>query len=149
VESTVLAALRREGGPLAQAVAASEQLEHARRAGADAEHELSLYLEADLISVVGPDAFRGGVETRQRRIDTRAALAELQQQSQLGTELLTGDLLEVWPTLTLQEKSLLLHGLLDRVVVTRAKGRGASADPLERRVQIVLRGGLSIEPAVS
>ena len=46
----------------------------------------------------------------------------------------------------MEEKRLLLHGLLDRVVVARAKARGANADPLESRVEIVLRGGLSLEP---
>jgi hypothetical protein len=149
VESAVVAALRHEGGPLAQAVAASDQLGDARRELDDAEHELSLYLDANLISVVGPEAFRRGVETRQQRVDTvRAALSELQQQSQLGDELLTGDLLEAWPTLTMDEKRLLLHGLLDRVVVARAKARGANADPVESRVEIVLRGGLALEPHV-
>jgi hypothetical protein len=147
VEQTVLAALRKEGGPLAQAMAASDQVEAAQRAVDEAEHELALYLEADLISVVGQEVFRHGVETRQRAIDTtRATLSELQRQSQLGEDLAGGDLLEAWPTLTIQEKRLLLHGLLDRVVVTRANGRGKNAPPTEERVTIVLRGGLPLEP---
>ena len=147
VEKTVLAALRAQGGPLAQALAASEQLEAAHRAVDEAEHELALYLEADLISVVGQEAFRRGVETRQRAVDTaRATLSELQRQSELGEDLASGDLLQAWPTLTVQEKRLLLHGLLDRVVVARANGRGKNAPPIENRVTIVLRGGLRLEP---
>ena len=146
VESVVLAALRREGGPLAQAMAASNQLEAAHRAVEETEHELALYLEADLISVVGHEVFRRGVETRQRAVDSaRITLAELQQQSQLAEDLLTGDLLEAWPTLTIQEKRLLLHGILDEVVVSRANGRGKNAPPIEDRVVIVLRGGLPLE----
>jgi hypothetical protein len=41
-----------------------------------------------------------------------------------------------------QEKRRLLHGLLERVVVTRAKGRGRHANPIGERVQIVLRGNV-------
>ena len=143
----MLAALRKEGGPLAQAMAASDQVEAAQRAVDEAEHELALYLEADLISVVGREVFRRGVETRQRAVDTaRTTLTELQRQSQLGEELASGDLLEAWPTLTVQEKRLLLHGLLDRVVVARANGRGKNAPPTEDRVTIVLHGGLPLQP---
>jgi DNA invertase Pin-like site-specific DNA recombinase len=147
VETIVVAALRNEGGPLAEAAAASDQLEAVRREVDEAEHELALYIEADLISVVGREVFRRGVETRQRAVDNaRATLAELQHQSQLGGELASGDLLEAWPTLTVQEKRLLLHGLLDRVVVARANGRGKNTPPTEERVTIVLRGGLQLEP---
>lgn len=99
-----------------------------------------------MISVVGHEVFRRGVETRQRAVDSaRITLAELQQQSQLAEDLLTGDVLEAWPTLTIQEKRLLLHGMLDEVVVSRANGRGKNAPPIEDRVVIVLRGGLPLE----
>jgi hypothetical protein len=45
-----------------------------------------------------------------------------------------------WRTLTSQEKRRLLHGLLDRVVVSRARGRGKKANPVSERTQIVLGG---------
>jgi hypothetical protein len=51
-------------------------------------------------------------------------------------------LLVAWPTLSLQEKRQLMHGLLDRVVLTRATGRGRHANPISERTQIVLRGNV-------
>ncbi len=141
VEQRVLAALKAAGGPLAQAVEASERIEDAQRVLATAEHELELFLETDLISTVGRDSFVRGVEARQQRVDqARAALAQLQTQSTLSGEIMSGDLLEAWPLLTVQEKRTMLHGLLDRVAVRRSDGRGRNALPVEQRTQIVLRG---------
>ena len=87
---------------------------------------------------------------RQRELDeARQQLAELRSQSALASELADGDLLEAWPTLTLSERRRLLHGLLDRVVLRRADGRGKSSVPLVERTQIVLRGNVPLEPAAS
>jgi hypothetical protein len=147
VEAAVLTALDTDGGPLAQAVAASDQVEEARRAVDEAEHELDLYLQSNLLSVIGPETFRRGVETRQQQLETaRTTLAELHQQAEFADELVSGDLLEAWPSLAIQEKRLLLHGLLDKVIVSRAAGRGRNAPPLEERVTIVLRGGTTLDP---
>ena len=112
-----------------------------------AEHELTLYLQTDLIAVVGQETFLQGVDARQRRVDeARARLAELRTQSQLADELTSGDLLQAWPELTIQEKRTLLHGLLDRVVVKRSDGRKKDALPLGERTQIVLRGNVLLKP---
>ena len=139
----MLAALRAEGGPLAQAVQASEQVEEAARQVEAAEHELDLYLSGELLSVIGQERFLQGLETRQRVLDeARVNLGALSAQSQLAEELTSGDLLEAWPTLTIAEKRRLLHGLLDRVVVTRSDGRSKDALPVDERVQIVLRGNV-------
>jgi site-specific DNA recombinase len=148
VERQVLAALGAEGGPLAQAVEASGQLEDARRALETAEHELALYVQTDLIAVVGQQTFLQGVEARQRRIDeAHASLAGLRTQSQLADELTSGDLLAAWPELAPQEKRALLHGLIDRVVVERSDGRRRqTALPVGERTQIVLRGNVLLEP---
>jgi DNA invertase Pin-like site-specific DNA recombinase len=144
VEAQVLAALRAEDGLLAQAVDASEALEDAARAVAEAEHELDLFVtNPKLLTLLGEEKFLEGVEARQRALDeAREALAELRNQSALADELADGDLLKAWPTLTVQEKRRLLHGLLDRVVVTRARGRGKNANPISERTQIVLRGNV-------
>jgi site-specific DNA recombinase len=150
VEERVLAALAEEGGPLVQAVEASEGIEEAQRALEAAEHELSLYLETDLIAVVGQATFLHGVEARQRHVDeTRSQLAELRSQSLLGTELISGDLLQAWPELSVQEKRALLHGLLDRVVVRRSDGRKKDALAVQERTQIVLRGNVLLEPVAT
>ena len=153
VEAQVLAALQEEAGLLAQAVDASQALEAASRAVADAEHELDLFItNPKLLTMLGEAKFLEGVDARQRALDeARATLAELRHQSTLAEELADGDLLKAWPTLTIQEKRRLLHGLLDRVVVTRAQGRGKNANPVPERTQIVLRGNVLLgeSPTIS
>jgi hypothetical protein len=37
-----------------------------------------------------------------------------------------------------------MQGLLDRVILTRAIGRGRHANPVEERTEILLRGGLEL-----
>lgn len=147
VEDQVLRALQEEGGLLAQAVDASEALDEASRAVAEAEHELDLFVNnAKLLTLLGEQRFVEGVETRQRALDqVRGELAQLRQQSTLADELADGDLLQAWSTLIVQEKRRLMHGLLDRVVVTRADRRGRHARPIEERAQIVLRGNVSLD----
>src|SRR5215216_605421 len=149
VEQQVLAALEAEGGPLAQAVEASEKTEEAARRVEAAEHELDLFVtNPQLLTTIGQDKFMQGVDTRQRALDeARAELVELRSQSALASELTSGDLLAAWPELTLQERRRLLHGLLDRVVLTRSAGRGTKATPVQERTQIVLRGNVLLEPS--
>jgi site-specific DNA recombinase len=144
VEAQILAVLKQEHGLLAQAVEASEALEQARRAVEEAEHELDLFLSSPkLLSILGEAKVIEGVEARQLVLDeARRQLAELSTQSNLIDELTSGDLLAAWPDLTIQEKRKLLHGLLDRVVLRRATGRGKHAPPIAERTQIVLRGNV-------
>jgi site-specific DNA recombinase len=143
VDEQVLAALQAEDGLLAQAVAASEQIDLAARAVIEAEHELDLFVNnPKLLSVLGEERFLEGVEVRQRALDeARAALAEARSQSALAEELGDGDLLQAWPSLTVQERRRLMHGLLERVIVTRADRRGRHARPIGERAQVVLRRG--------
>jgi len=144
VEAQVHAALGQEVGLLAEAVDASEALEDAQRAVADAEHELDLFIgNPKLLTLIGEEKFLEGVDVRQHALDdARTSLAELRTQSAFSDELADGDLLKAWPELSAQDKRRLLHGLLDRVVVTRARGRGKNANPVSERAQIVLRGNL-------
>jgi DNA invertase Pin-like site-specific DNA recombinase len=149
VETQVLQALQAEDGLLAQAVAASEQIEAAAREVSEAEHELDLFVNnPKLLSLLGEQKFIEGVEPRQRALDeTRATLAEIRSQSALADELGDGDLLSAWPSLTTQERRRLMHGLLEQVVVTRADRRGRHARPIGERAQIILRGGVQLEPS--
>jgi len=142
VEEQVLSALQAKGGPLAQAIEASEKIEEAARRVTAAEHELDLFVtNPQLLTTIGQEKFMQGVDARQRALDAaRKDLAELRSQSALASELTSGDLLAAWPELALQEKRRLLHGLLDRVELTRSAGRGAKATPVAERTQIVLRG---------
>jgi hypothetical protein len=144
VETQVLQALEAEDGLLAQAAAASEAIDAAARAVAEAEHELDLFVNnPKLLTVLGEQKFLEGVETRQQAFDqARQDLAQLRQQSSLAEELADGDMLAAWPTLGVQEKRRLMHGLLDRVVIRRADRRGRHAQPISERAQIVLRGNV-------
>jgi Recombinase zinc beta ribbon domain len=144
VEAEVLDAFRAEGGLLAQAVDASGALEDASRAVTEAEHELDLFVtNPKLLTVLGEEKFLEGVEARQQVLDeARQSLAELRTQSSLADELADGNLLRAWPTLPAQEKRRLLHGLLDRVVVARARGLGKNANPVSERTQVGLRGNV-------
>ena len=146
VEKQVLQALEAEDGLLAQAVAASEAIDAAARAVAEAEHELDLFVNnPKLLTVLGEQKFLEG------RRDAPASLrpgptdlAQLRQQSSLAEELADGDLLAAWPTLGVQEKRRLMHGLLDRVLIRRADRRGRHAQPISERAQIVLRGDMTL-----
>jgi site-specific DNA recombinase len=148
VEQQVLAALRAEDGLLAQAVEASEHIDEAARRVGEAEHELDLFItNPQLLTVIGEETFLHGAQARQRALDeARQELAALRSQSDLARELTGGDLLNTWPELTVQEKRRLMHGLLDRVVLTRADSRGRHARPIDQRTQIVLRGNVLLGP---
>jgi hypothetical protein len=115
---------------------------------AEAEHELDLFVNnPKLMSVIGEQKFVEGVEVRQQALDeARRALADISSQSELAAELSDGDLLRAWPTLSVSEKRRLMHGLLDRVVITRATGRGRHAEPIGERTQIMLRGNALLTP---
>ena len=148
VEEQVLHALRAEGGLLAQAVESSQAIEEAARAVEEAEHELDLYIaNPKLLSILGEQKFVEGVQARQHALDdARIALAQHRAKSMVSDQLLSGDLVKAWPRLSIQEKRRLLHGLLDRVVLTRAPGRGKNTVPVEDRTQIILRGNVLLEP---
>jgi hypothetical protein len=112
----------------------------------EAEHEVDLCVNSPkLLSLLGEQKFLKGVEVRQRAVDeARTALAEAQSQSSLVEELADGDLLAAWPTLTIQERRRLMHGLLEQVRDSRATGRGRKAEPIAERTQIALRGGTGL-----
>ena len=82
-----------------------------------------------------------------RGLRSPAALDEARAQSSLAEELGDGDLLRAWPTLTTHERRRLMYGLLERVVVSRADRRGRHARPIGERAQIILRGGVELEPS--
>ena len=142
----VLGALQQEGGLLAEAVAASDKASLAASEVADAEHELDLFVDnPKLLSLLGEAKFIQGIEVRQRALDAaRQQLADLQTQTSLSAELADGDLTAAWPTLTTQERRRLMHGLLERVVLIRANGRGRQKAPMRERTAIVLRGGKTL-----
>jgi len=148
VEEQVLAALSGEGGPIAEARVASEALEQATQTVQEAEHELDLFVtNPKLLSTLGEQRFLDGIDARQQALDqARTSLAEIGSQTAIVAELTDGDLLNAWPTLSTADKRTLLHGFLDRVVLTRAGARGRAAPPIEARTQIVMRGNVLLGP---
>jgi DNA invertase Pin-like site-specific DNA recombinase len=146
VEEHVLAALRDEQGLIAQAVAATAELEQARRRVEQAEHELDLYLaEPLLLTTLGKEKFLEGAQARRQALEEAlAALEQLRAKSELGEELVSGDLLATWPNLSPQDRRRLLHGLLEKVVLSRSGSRGRAATPIAKRTRIVLRGGATL-----
>ena len=152
VEQVVLEALQQEDSILAQALETSEAAEAAAREVEAAQHELNLYLQTDLISVVGPDSFRAGVRTRQTRLEeAHTRLAATHATAINRNNLLPTDLLQAWPELTTPERRTILHGLLDHITLERDPTLGRDPAPLEQRTTIILRGGsqLTSAPAVS
>jgi DNA invertase Pin-like site-specific DNA recombinase len=145
VEAQVLAALKADNRFLAEASDTSDRLDAASRALQAAEHELELYVtDPQLLTTLGRDTFLQGAQARQSAVDAaREQLAQLRSESAIPEDLISGDLLEAWPEFTTQEKRQLLHGLLDRVNVTRDENSRAKelALPLNERVEIVLKGG--------
>jgi len=146
VEQQVLAALQADGGPVAQAVVASAQLEDAIRAVAAAEHELELFVNnPTLLTTLGERRFTEGVLVRQQALDeAHAQVARVRAEASFAEQLADADLLQNWPTLTVQEKRRLMHGLLERVNVSRAAGSGKQRQPIGQRTQIILRGGATL-----
>jgi site-specific DNA recombinase len=150
VEQAVLEALSSEDGFVAEAVHATEKLAEAQRALDQAEHELAVYLQTDLVTTVGQDAFLSGVEARQARVDeARQQMEVMRAESAIADTLTSGDLLAAWPELTTVEKRTLLHGLFERVVLHRDENsrHKTRALPVAKRVEIVLRGGAHLAPS--
>ena len=132
-----MTALRAEGGPIASAVAASQEIEQAAQAVTEAEHELDLFIgNPKLLSLLGEQKFLEGVEVRQRELDeARTRVAELSSQSALASELADGDLLETWPTLDLSRGAVSCMDCSTGScsVAATAVGKAARRSPSARR----------------
>jgi DNA invertase Pin-like site-specific DNA recombinase len=135
VESEFLAAIERE--PVAaRGKPADGSLEQATAALEAAERELSEFQSANLISVMGREAFVEGVTVRQAAVDeARRRLGEVSAGSPLEG---IRDLRKVWPTLEGRERRQLLASVLERVDVSPAPGAGRGA-AVEDRLELVWR----------
>lgn len=103
----------------------------------DAEAELAAYRDASLVSVIGEQAFREGLELRAARVnEARAHAAQLRRSSVALLGRL--DIREEWPRLTDDERRPLLAAGIDAVFVRRAHLAGRA--PFEHRVWICMSG---------
>ena len=101
------------------------------------EAQLATYRDADVIDVIGADAYRDGLRVRRERVDeARRAVADAQGVAVLPFGL-TGE--GVWRDGTLDERRILLAALVDAVFVRRAHSRGKGT-PIDDRVVILWSG---------
>jgi DNA invertase Pin-like site-specific DNA recombinase len=129
------------GGPLAHATAATRDVETAAGRLEEAEAELSAYRDAELVSVIGRDSYRAGLEKRAAAVDrARAGLAEARRRSQLAGALpdTPGGLVQAWPGLSVAERRRILRAAIDTVVVRSVRGAGRQV-PIGERVLILWR----------
>jgi hypothetical protein len=142
VQEQVLEWLRTGCGPAALAHSASAELEQATRAVEVAEHELALFVTGPtVLTVLGEERFADGVRSRQQALERAyAQLAEARSRASFAAELVGGNLPKSWSDLTVPERRRLMHGLLERITVRRARRTGSQREPVSERTQIILRG---------
>jgi DNA invertase Pin-like site-specific DNA recombinase len=133
VEQEFLALLEREK-LAASGKPADGTLERAVEALEAAERELVEYRDANLVSVIGADAYREGLAKRQAAVD--AARRKLGEASAATPLEAIHDARKLWPDLGNRERRQLLASVLDRVVVTAAPGAGRGA-AVENRLRLV------------
>jgi site-specific DNA recombinase len=135
IEQQFLAAVEAE--PVAAAgKPADGSIEQALAALEAAERELSEYRDANLISVIGAEAFTAGLQKRQEAVDE--AGRNLGQANTVSPLAGIRDLRSAWPDLDLRERRQLLASVLDRAVVAPAPKAGKGA-AVEDRVELVWR----------
>jgi DNA invertase Pin-like site-specific DNA recombinase len=141
VEERFLDALGPDG-PLAQAIADTEDAQAAEAELETAEAELAAYRDDTLISVIGRAAYHAGLEKRAAVVDAaRATLTEARRRSQLA-ELLPatpGSLVNAWGGLRVAERRTILRAAIDAVILRPVRG-GGSHVPIAERALILWRG---------
>lgn len=99
-----------------------------------AEAELDAYRDAELVSVIGREAYVSGLANRQRAIDeARAEVSRAEVVVPLARRIEFGDL---WPELEVRERRAVLAAAFERIECRRAggSGQGTSAD---KRLRLV------------
>ena len=102
----------------AQASPAQDTLERALARVEKAEAELTTYRDANLISVIGQQAFVAGLQVRQRTLDGARHILEDARRAVPALDV--QELVSLWPTLTVVERRQLLGAAIDAVFVRRA-----------------------------
>jgi site-specific DNA recombinase len=122
-----------------EATSAGDESVRLAAAVEEAEAELRAYQDANLVSVIGAEAFRQQVEERQRRLDGARQELEQARRSTVALPLEPRKLHDLWPSLGTYEKHDFLMAALDAVAVRRAElpGKGSS---VPGRVRIFWRG---------
>jgi hypothetical protein len=132
-------------GPLAEAIAPSDELDSSARALEDAEHVLrELLASTRLATTLGVDEYTMLIESaKAEKEHARRAYADVRKRSR-ALDGFEGAMLAAWPSLTPNEKREILGGFVERVVVRASRGeRGLS---LESRIQVVFAGNITLKP---
>jgi DNA invertase Pin-like site-specific DNA recombinase len=101
-----------------------------------AEQELVAYRDANLISVIGQQAYVAGLTGRQRTLDQ--ARAQLDDARRTTLPLPVQDIPGLWPDATTAERRRFLAAAIDAVIVSRATRPGRAA--FHERIGILWRG---------
>jgi DNA invertase Pin-like site-specific DNA recombinase len=104
-----------------------------------AETELAAYRDANLVSVIGRDAYVAGLTERARAVEDARRGLQAQHETDVS-ELLRVDLVEAWPTLTTAERRTILTAAIDRITVRRGS-RPGKGSPASERLAITWRAG--------
>jgi hypothetical protein len=141
VEERFLDALGADG-PLAQAIADTEDAQAAEAELDAAEAELGAYRDDTLVSVIGRTAYHAGLEKRAAAANAaRSTLTEVRRRSQLAELLPTtpGSLAGAWSELSVAERRTILRAAIDTVILRPVRGGGRHV-PISERALILWRG---------
>ncbi len=148
IDDLVVAMLRDGTGPLAEAVAKTERVEEAVDALHAAERKLNdLLTNVTLRDVLDVNEYAEMVTSQKGRIELlRLDYAEAKAQAEMAGAF-EGAMVKAWPGLAAMEKREILSHFIDRITVTPAfRKRGI---PVERRIQIIDRRGVWIDPSMA
>jgi hypothetical protein len=105
--------------PIAVGEPAERRLETAIADVEGAEAELAAYRDANLISIIGADAYKAGLGERARKLDeARGRIVALRRD--LPQAVPATELVDVWDELALEERRQILAAGIDAVFVKRA-----------------------------
>lgn len=109
----------------------------ARGAVADSERELAAFLAGVSAAGVSPEDYAAAARERRQAVEeARGRLGELARRQ---APVVSGDPVELWERLDVEQRNRLLGSLIEAVVVRRAGGRGRVV-PLAERVRVIAFG---------
>lgn len=142
VEELLLEALRSDDPRLVKAAALGKRI-RATEEGVQAAHaEMEAFLESGVASVLGPERYRAEVEKRQEDIrQAEAAWAEAMQAnlaigSAGATVRMPQQILEAWPSMTMDERRAVVRAYISLVTVAKADPKRRRWQPIGERAEV-------------
>jgi len=140
VEGLLLEALADPASKLVKAHEIGARISETAARMKQEEEELDSFLATELASVLGPERYRAEVERRQEAVRDalrdfneamRANLVLGQEESRTPTQLVNA-----WPTLTMEEKRAVVRAYIDRVILAKADPKRRRWQPISERVEV-------------